>query len=165
MQFANSQLWGRASKLCLNAVTAHAYSGVGPDVQFDLAHYLNVFRQCLLQSKPREVTSSWGDPLFLFTDASFSPDSETWPCGLGGVLVDHNGTQVAAFSCKLDFDLLKVLGYPSKSTVIFEAELLPSLLVCPSGKRSCVADRVSATWTTMRPEMLPLLGELALSRA
>jgi hypothetical protein len=27
MQFAHLQLWGRSSKLCLNAVTSHAYSG------------------------------------------------------------------------------------------------------------------------------------------
>ena len=47
---------------------------------------------------------------------------------LGGVLVDHRGAQVAAFSCKLDYELLKVLGFPAKSTVIFEAELLALLL-------------------------------------
>ena len=128
MQFANAQLWGRASKLCLNSVTAHAYSGTGPDVPLDLAHYLNVFKSCLTQSRPREVTSSWDEPFFLFTDASFSPDCETWPCGLGGVLVDPRGVQVAAFSCKLDYEFLKILGYPAKSTVIFEAELLALLL-------------------------------------
>lgn len=26
MQFVNSQVWGRANKLCLNAVTAHVYN-------------------------------------------------------------------------------------------------------------------------------------------
>ena len=128
MQFANSQVWGRASKLCLNSVTAHAYSGAGPDVPPDLAHYLNVFKGCLTQTRPREVTSSWDEPFFLFTDASFNPDCEAWPCGLGGVLVDHRGVQVAAFSCKLDYELLKILGFPLKSTVIFEAELLALLL-------------------------------------
>ena len=62
--------------------------------------------------------------MFLFTDASFSPEDSDWPGGLGGVLVDQEGRQVSAFSCALDFEALGVLGYPQKSTVIFEAELL-----------------------------------------
>ena len=32
MQFAKSQVWGRASRLCLSAVTSHAYSGSGPKI-------------------------------------------------------------------------------------------------------------------------------------
>ena len=128
MQFANAQIWGRASKLCLNAVTAHAYSGDGPELSFDLSHYLGVFKSCLMNSKPREVGCSWDNSWFLFTDASFSPETTNWPCGLGGVLVDPAGCQVAAFSCSIDFDALSLLGYPEKSTVIFEAELLALLV-------------------------------------
>lgn len=128
MQFANAQIWGRASKLCLNSVTAHAYSGDGPELSVDLAHYLGVFKNCLGNSKPREVGCSWDNSWFLFTDASFSPDTAKWPCGLGGVLVDAAGCQVAAFSCSLDLDELSLLGYPEKSTVIFEAELLALLV-------------------------------------
>ena len=128
MQFANSQLWGRASKLCLNSVTAHAYSGEGPGISQALVHYLNVFKNCLASARPREVTSSWSSPMFLFTDASFSPENSDWPCGLGGVLIDQEGRQVSAFSCVLDFEALGVLGYPQKSTVIFEAELLALLV-------------------------------------
>ena len=128
MQFANAQIWGRASKLCLNAVTAHAYSGNGPEVSFDLAHYLSVFKCCLADSKPREIGSSWDRSWFLFTDASFSPETADWPCGLGGVLIDPGGRQVAAFSFSLDLDALNLLGYPAKATVIFEAELLALLV-------------------------------------
>jgi hypothetical protein len=43
MQFAHAQLWGRASKLCLNAVTAHAYSGDGPAIGPHLAGCLEIF--------------------------------------------------------------------------------------------------------------------------
>ena len=130
MQFANAQLWGRASKLCLNAVTAHAYSGNGPGVSADLSRCLRIFKNCIntRRRRPREVISSWDKPLYLFTDASFSPDNEAWPCGLGGVLLDSFGNQMAAFSCKLDLEALNVLGYPAKSTVIFEAELLALLV-------------------------------------
>ena len=108
MQFANAQLWGRASKLCLNAVTAHAYSTGGAAVTDDLARCLLLFKECLISHRPREVTPSWDSPLFLFTDASFSPENADWPCGLGGVLLDSTGTQLAAFSCKLDFAALNI---------------------------------------------------------
>lgn len=106
MQFAHSQLWGRSAKLCLNAVTTHAYSEHGNNVCEKLAHFLEVFRDRLKTSKPRVATPAWDSPMFVFTDASFSPDDKRWPCGLGGVL----------------------LGFPGKSTVIFEAEMLALLV-------------------------------------
>lgn len=128
MQFANAQLWGRASKLCLNAVTSHAYSAGGVAVPDDLVRSLLLFKECLISHRPREVTPSWSSPLYMFTDASFSPENVDWPCGVGGVLLDSVGVQLAAFSCKLDLAALSVLGYPAKSTVIFEAELLALLV-------------------------------------
>ena len=128
MQFTNAQLWGRSSKLCLNSVTNHAYAGNGQEISSDLVRYLQLFKSCLVAARPREVTPSWDSPMYLFTDASFSPECADWPCGLGGVLLNHQGTQMAAFSCKLGLDALEVLGYPEKSTVIFEAELLALLV-------------------------------------
>ena len=128
MQFAHAQLWGRASKLCLNAVTAHAYSDGSDSVSDNLAHFLSVFLGHLASAKPREVTAQWGDAFFMFTDASFNPEDTAWPCGLGGVLVSADGTQLSAFSLCLDLGDLNCLGYPAKSTVIFEAELLALIL-------------------------------------
>jgi hypothetical protein len=69
MQFAHSQLWGRSSKLCLNAVTAHAYASKNPEVDDGLAHFLRLFKSSLVASRPREVTASWDLPMFVFTDA------------------------------------------------------------------------------------------------
>jgi len=125
MQFAHAQLWGRASKLCLNAVTAHAYSGDGPEI----SRHLMPFVQSLEESKPREISLWWDVPFFLFTDASFEPTDAGWPCGIGGVLVGPSGEQISAISLCLDMSDLECLGYPSRSTVIFEAELL-ALIVC-----------------------------------
>ena len=87
MQFAHAQLWGRASKLCLNAVTAHAYSGDGPGISCHLTRCLEVFVRSLEESKPREISLWWDVPFFLFTDASSDPTDAAWPCGIGGVLV------------------------------------------------------------------------------
>ena len=44
------------------------------------------------------------------------------------MLLDHNGSLVSAFSLCLSLDDLRALGYPTKSTVIFEAELLALLV-------------------------------------
>eukprot|EP00435_Cladocopium_sp_Y103_P070991 s38_g36.t1 len=129
MQFAKSQIFGRSARLCLGAVTSHAFSDTVPDVSERTISALACFKASLLTAKPREVTPSWNLPMFLFTDASFSPEDKNWPCGLGGVLVDSLGNQVAAMSFCLNASDLEVLGYPPKQTVIFEAELL-ALLVC-----------------------------------
>ena len=129
MQFAKSQIWGRSAKLCLGAVTAHAYGSEGSSISDHTRACLQTFHSCLAHARPREITSSWGDSLFLFTDACFKPDDEAWPCGLGGVLCNFLGQQVAAISVPLTFSDLKILGYPEKSTVIFEAELL-ALVLC-----------------------------------
>ena len=124
MQFAHSQLWGRSAKLCLNAVTTHAYSDSCGKIDDRLAHFLEVFRSQLSASRPRVVTPSWDSQMFVFTDASFSPDSPSWKCGLGGVLLDSLGRQVSAFSYCLEPEELELLGFPGKSTIIFEAEML-----------------------------------------
>ena len=129
MQFAHAQLWGRASKLCLNAVTAHAYSGDGPAIGPHLIGCLEIFKRSPEESRPREISVWWDVPFFLFTDASFEPANASWPCGIGGVLVGPDGKQIAAISFCLDMCDLESLGYPGRSRVIFEAELL-ALIVC-----------------------------------
>ena len=128
MQFAKAQMWGRSAKICLTAVTAHAYSDAGPALSEHSKSALSLFRACLQNARPREITAQWDVPLYIFTDASFSPDSSDWPGGLGGVLVDHDGNYISAFSFQLRESDLSLLGYPEKSTVIFEAEMLALLV-------------------------------------
>ena len=128
MQFAKAQLWGRSANLCLSAVTAHAFGFDGSSPSERTLNFLKIFRAHLTLSRPRVITAGWCLPLFLFTDASFSPEVEHWPAGLGGVLIDAHGIQIAAFSYKLSKDDLASLGYPPKKTVIFEAELLALLV-------------------------------------
>lgn len=128
MQFAKAQIWGRTSKLCLNAVTSHAYQQSSERLDDHTYDCLKAFRSCLVCCRPREVTPMWDVPFFVFTDASFSPEDEEWPCGIGGVLVNNHGEQISAFSLSLLPTEMLALGYPEKSTVIFEAELLALLV-------------------------------------
>ena len=124
MQFAKAQVWGRASKLCLNAVTAHAYQGSSIALSEHTVDCLVAFRDCLKSARPREITPPVGCSFLCIRRCFLQPEDKNWPCGLGGVLVDSCGRQLSAFSLMLlHFDLL-LLGYPEKSTVIFEAESL-----------------------------------------
>ena len=124
MQFAKAQLWGRAARLCLNAVTNHAYQSSSDALGEYTLECLKVFMAYLSTAKPREITCSWSSPYFLFTDACFAPEDLEWPCGLGGVLVSPAGHFASAFSFCLSASDLSKLGYPSKKTIIFEADLL-----------------------------------------
>ena len=140
MQFAKGQIWGRSAKLCLSAVTAHAYSDRGESLSDHAIACLRAFVDSLVAARPREITATWDKPMLLFTDASFNPDGSHWPCGLGGVLCDETGRQLAAISISLTGSDLKILGYPLKSTVIFEAELL-ALVLCVKLWRKLLRNR------------------------
>ena len=140
MQFAKSQIWGRSAKLCLSAITAHAYSDRGESLTDHAIACLQAFVDSLVAARPREITATWDKPMLLFTDASFNPDESHWPCGLGGVLCDETGRQLAAISISLTGSDLKTLGYPLKSTVIFEAELL-ALVLCVKLWRKMLRNR------------------------
>ena len=140
MQFARAQIWGRAPKLCLAAITAHAYGENDGSLSNHAKACLNAFLDSLTAARPREITAQWDLPSLLFTDASFNPENESWPCGLGGVLCDSTGKQLAALSISLTLDDLRSLGYPQKSTVIFEAELL-ALVLCVRLWRKIIQNR------------------------
>ena len=58
MQFCDSFLFGRASRLCLQAVTKHAYEGSGPSVPSDLWDALHRYRECLKVSRPHTVCAA-----------------------------------------------------------------------------------------------------------
>ena len=119
MQFAKAQLWARCAKLCLNAVTSHTYGSSGDRLSDHGMTCLSMFRDSLVSSRPREITARWSTPYFLFKDACFCPEDLSWPCGLGGMLVDPHGNQVSAMSICLEFHELEIL----------EAKLL-ALLIC-----------------------------------
>jgi hypothetical protein len=140
MQFAKGQIWGRSAKLCLSAITAHAYRDKGELLSDHALSCLKVFVESLVAARPREITAIWDKPMLLFTDASFNPEDPLWPCGLGGVLCDETGKQLAAVSISLTESDLAVLGYPLKSTVIFEAELL-ALVLCVKLWRKSLRNR------------------------
>ena len=124
MQFADSQLFGRCGRLCLSAVTDHAYKSSSKKLSKACVDALKRFQSSLKCGKPRVVQKSTSGVWMVFTDACYDPDSPDWRCGIGGVLVDPNGEPVQFFSHKLSEQHIALLGGGTKETIIFEAELL-----------------------------------------
>ena len=141
MQFANSQVWGRASKVCLKQVTVPAYDNEADVILEPLASALSTFKKVLNTGKPREIVSGMNMPLFIFTDASFEQTDLDWPAGIGGVLYDESGRAMEYFSYCLAQKDLERLGFPKyKQTVIFETKVLAVIAALQVGRKK-IADR------------------------
>ena len=128
MQFAKSQIWGKAAKVCLNEVTKHAYESKTQFLAPSTVVALDTFVSCLRENRPRVIKSRWPEGFIVCTDASFEPTCSDWPAGLGGVLYSETGKPLACFSFKLSLEMLKQLGWPDRKTIILECELLAVLV-------------------------------------
>ena len=127
LQFADGQIFGRVARLGLKHVTCHAYAAVCAEPSKDCVDVLTRFRDLLSRGTPRLLKPVSGKPFLCFTDACYVPHGH-WVAGVGGVLVDTSGNLKAAFSAQLGPEVRRVLGEPSKKTIIFECELFALLL-------------------------------------
>ena len=73
LQFADGQLLGRVGRLCLKAVTEHAYSNAGAQLSDQCRAALVRFSDMLKHSLPRKALARRQEPLYMFTDASYEP--------------------------------------------------------------------------------------------
>ena len=128
MQFMEGQIFGRLGRLCMRAITEHAFIHRSIVLGEGTLEALRRFLIFLEHSKPRRVHLCSGESWYIFTDACFEPGNEDWTCGLGGVLVEPSGKPASFFSCCLSGDQMQCLGASSKKTIIFEAELLALVL-------------------------------------
>ena len=128
MQFAEGQLFGRVGRLCLRAVSDHAYRATAATTSASLNRALARFAKMFEYAMPRTVKIGLESPWHVFTDASYDPSSCTWPCGVGGLILNASGVLVSAFSALIPSSLRVVLGESVKETIIFEAELVA--LIC-----------------------------------
>eukprot|EP00435_Cladocopium_sp_Y103_P058226 s2737_g20.t1 len=123
--FADSFLHGRLGKLVLKHLVDHAY-GVSRLMEDSLVNSLKAMAERLRVSKPRTVSASACQQWFLFTDASFEPES--FSGGLGGVLVNEVSEVVEWFGIHLNEDVCTLLGAKEKGTIIYELEMLATVL-------------------------------------
>ena len=139
MQFMDGQIFGRLGRLCMRAVTDHAFTKRSTKLSEDIQAALKRFLVFLEHSGPRRLHLNSHRVWFLFTDACYEPGSKNWQCGLGGVLVNHHGAPRFHFSCCLSTEHMKLLGNDKKKTIIFEAELLALILAFAVWQRHLVA--------------------------
>ena len=119
LQFADGQIFGRSSRLCLKAIDSHIASGSG-DLSSDTCNALKTYRQILNHGRPRVLGRPSSESLYLFTDAAYDEGR----CGIGGILYGSNKEPIAFFSYTLSNCQAHALGSDTKKTVIFEAELI-----------------------------------------
>eukprot|EP00435_Cladocopium_sp_Y103_P067672 s1151_g30.t1 len=125
MQFAEAQLFGRTGKRCLRVLTEFAEgrkTSLGAKDKF----FLGLFLELLSANIPREVKALDCENALIFTDACYERDHETWPCGLGGVLIASDKVQF--FSLPVDAHVRVLLGENYKKQIIFEAETLAAVV-------------------------------------
>ena len=119
LQFADSQIFGRSSKLCLKALDDHVQANAF-NLSQDSCNALRRYRQILEHGRPRTIGRPSHEVLYLFTDAAY----EAGRCGIGGILYDARTCPVAFFSYFLTDTQSASLGALEKKTIIFEAELI-----------------------------------------
>ena len=119
LQFADSQIFGRSSKLCLKALDSHVQDGAF-NLTLDSCNALRRYRQILEHGRPRIIGRPSHEVLYLFTDAAY----EAGRCGIGGILYDATSCPVASFSYFLTDAQSASLGAHEKKAIIFEAELI-----------------------------------------
>ncbi|CAL1147099.1 unnamed protein product [Cladocopium goreaui] len=128
MQFADGQVFGRLGKLCMKAITQHAFTGRGDKLEKPTVDALRRFVIFLNHAEPRSLELASDSVWTIYTDACYEPQRTDWVCGLGGVLVNLLGEKVAFFSMELSTEQRRALGAEFKKTIIFEAELLAMVL-------------------------------------
>ena len=151
MQFADGQLFGRLGRLCMRAVTQHAFPYRGKQLGDSTKDALRRFAVFLKFSEPRVLQLTSDNVWKIFTDACYEPQSKNWVCGLGGVLVDPLGATKEYFAVQLSKQQQLDLGANVKKTIIFEAELLALVLAfsvwrryLPASALVCFVDNNSA---------------------
>ena len=151
LQFADGQLFGRLGKLCFKAITEHACSQNGCKISNRCHSLLALFSRNLEVGKPRIISLASSSNWFVFTDARFEPENESWKCGLGGILVDMTRRAAQYLSLCLRDEQIGDLGGPIKKTIIFEAEVVAVILAIrlwmeriPNAMAICFIDNNSA---------------------
>lgn len=123
--FADSFIHGRLGKLALKKLIEHAYSRQ-KELGTDTKSALLAMRARLESDNPMHVTDCDLTQWFVYTDASYNADLRNG--GLGAVLVNDSAAIVEWFGISLNSDDCEAFGANFKETIIYELELLATVL-------------------------------------
>ncbi|CAE7248914.1 unnamed protein product [Symbiodinium sp. CCMP2592] len=122
MVFAGGQLFGRAGRLCVSALAGESCS-TKANLSDDAKQAMLQFADLLEANWPHVLRDVSAEPMYIFTDASYSEKDGGTFCGIGGVCFDHKGHPLGLFSQELSVFQKCLLGEGKSRTIIFEAEL------------------------------------------
>ena len=127
MLFAGGQLFGRLGRTCIKAIgecEKHPQCRVSDEA----VQSFSLFMKLLTDGTPRLIKPVSRCPMYVFTDAAYEGSSLQKRCGLGAILVGADGQILSALSIVLSRDQRLLLGEGRSQTIIFEAELLVTIL-------------------------------------
>lgn len=130
--FAESQVFGRGSKLALRAISEPALlrRTVSP-LTDEMLFGLFWMKERVLTSKPRTVISDARPTCSLFLDGACEPSEANGGMPvttIGGILYDNWGRAIKAFGTRISNDILQKWSAGKRRQMIFEAEVLPYLV-------------------------------------
>ncbi len=123
--FADSFVHGRLGSLVLKKLAEHAY-GRTSKLDKDLVASLQAMALRLHTAGPRMVSSNAVVCWHIFTDAAFEQNTKTG--GLGGVLFNQKAELCSWFGIEVTSSMSLKLGATYKESLIYELELLASIL-------------------------------------
>jgi predicted RecB family endonuclease/ribonuclease HI len=125
--FAEGQLFGRTARRLINDLGSFALAARRTsEVTEDLRQSLSAVSKMLASGKPREINTRSHEIMYIYTDASYSPEEETG--GLGGVLCSSDGSVVSWFGEDLDQAFCSRFRSEGQTQIIGELEALAVLV-------------------------------------
>ena len=124
LQFANTQLFGRAMRRHMSILGAHIMSH-SKTLAFLTRESLRALGDALVVNKPRQISKGLADHVHIYVDASFEAEGF---CGVGGMCHDSVGNAVGFFSEQVTRETLELMGSKDKDTIIMELEALAMAL-------------------------------------
>ena len=121
LQFADSCLHGRIGSIALKRLAEHAYTP-NASITDELRQGLVFLKQRLETNHSRTINKDPEMTWFVFSDASYEPEGQSG--GIGAVLCNECGAVVSWFKFLCHPDFCKALGADTKSTIIYELEML-----------------------------------------
>ena len=156
--FAESFLHGRLGSLVLKQLSEHAY-GRSPKLQRELIFSV-LYDAPLGQENPEWYQQTFVSMVCLqYTDAAYEPATKSG--GLGAALFNEKGACSGWFGVRLNMEQYVLFGAEEKQTIIYELELLASVLALDSwassmnsGLQVCFGDNDGARFSLIRGSCL-----------
>ena len=166
--FADSFVHGRLGALVLKKLSEHAY-GKSSSLSSDVVSSSQAMVVRLKNAGPRVVSSTCVKCWHIFTDAAYEPS--TCSGGLGGVLFNDAGEICSWFGILVSESISAKLGSMTKESLIYELELVASILAMKLWGRDasanlhvCYGDNDSARFSLIRASGSGLVASFFLEK-